>query len=49
MPYRRFTKTVKGKKRWCAENVQTGKVVCYDSKVERERGLKIRMSYAGEG
>lgn len=48
MPYDRYTKMEKGKKRWCARNKQTGSVVCYDSREKRERGLSIRERYARE-
>ena len=48
MPYKLFTKKIKGKKKYCAKSIMTGKEVCYDSKEAREEGLKIRMRYAGD-
>jgi len=47
MPYEKFTKTVKGEKKWCTRNKETGKVVCYDNPTKRLHGTQMR--YATEG
>ena len=38
MPYQNFSKTVKGKRKYCMRNKRTGKEYCYDSAKEREEG-----------
>lgn len=42
MPYLKFTKVVDGKKKWCTKNLETGKVIMYDSAEKRKNGIKIR-------
>jgi len=45
MPYKKFTKFVKGKKKWCIRNKRTGQVVCYRSKEVREKGIRMREAF----
>ena len=46
MPYRLSTKKVKGKKKWCMTNKETGKTYCYDRKEAREKAMQIHEAYA---
>lgn len=45
MPYEKFVKQVKGKKKFCIKNKQTGKVTCYDSEKKRETGIKMKHAF----
>ncbi|MFX0134121.1 MAG: hypothetical protein ACFFDN_10805 [Candidatus Hodarchaeota archaeon] len=42
MPYSKFTKIVKGKKKYCTRNLETGEVVEYDSAEKRASGIQMR-------
>ena len=46
MPYRKFQKTVKGRRKYCTKNKRTGQVVCYQSDEARRKGIRIREAYA---
>jgi len=41
MPYRLSTKKVKGKKKFCMTNKNTGKSYCYTSAAARKKGMRI--------
>jgi len=41
MPYNNFTKLREGKKVFCMESLDTGKVYCYKSKQARSEGQRI--------
>jgi len=45
MPYKRFTKTVKGKKKYCLENKITGKVYCSDTRAKREKVKRLHEKF----
>lgn len=45
MPYQKFTKTVKGKKKYCTRNKNTGKVRCFSSKGKRKTMIKMAHAY----
>jgi len=45
MPYQDFSKTVKGKRKYCMRNKKTGKEYCYDSAKEREEGKRIHEAF----
>jgi len=45
MPYIKFTKKVKGKKKWCIKNKETGKVYCSDSKEKREKMIRMHEAF----
>jgi len=36
---------VLGKKKWCIENKQTGKITCFSSPEKRKTGIKMRYAY----
>lgn len=42
MPYNKFTKKVKGVKKYCIKNKSTGKVTCYGSKAKRKTGIRMK-------
>jgi len=46
MPYKKYTKTVKGKKKYCIKNKNTGKETCFCSEEKRNNGIRIREAYA---
>lgn len=45
MPYSKFTKKVKGKKKYCTRHKTKGTVVCYSSKAKRKTGIKMRHAF----
>jgi len=45
MPYQKYTKTIKGKKKFCIRNKQTGQETCYDSEKKRNTGIKIKEAF----
>lgn len=45
MPYRKFTKKVKGKKKWCIQNLDTKKVTCYGSEAKRKTGIRMKHAF----
>jgi len=45
MPFHKFTKTVKGKKKYCTKHLVKGTVVCYDSEEKRKTGIKMRYAF----
>jgi hypothetical protein len=46
MPYALSTKKIKGKKKWCMTNKNTGKTYCYKSKTVREKGMKMHEAFS---
>jgi len=46
MPYKKFSKKVKGKKKYCLKNKETGAVTCYDSEKKRKIGIKMKEAFA---
>lgn len=46
MPYKLFTKTIKGKKQHCTRNKRTGQEVCYKTKKNRKTGIRMREMFA---
>lgn len=46
MPYRKFEKTVEGKKKYCIQNLRTKKVICYETAAKRETGIRMREAFA---
>ena len=42
MPYSYFTEVIKGKKKWCTRNLETGEVIHYDSPEKRKHGVMMR-------
>lgn len=42
MPYDKFVRVVKDKKKYCTKNKRTGKVVCYSSERKRKTGIRMR-------
>lgn len=46
MPYNKFVKAMRGRKKYCTKNKRTGKIVCYSSKRKRETGMKMREMFA---
>ena len=46
MPYKKFTKKVKGKTKYCTKHKTKGTVVCYSSKSKRKTGIKMHHAYA---
>ncbi len=45
MPYELFTKMVKGKKKYCTRNKETGAVRHYDSAAKRKTGMRMAHAY----
>ena len=45
MPYKKFTKKVKKKKKYCVRNVETGKVTCYSSEKKRKTGIRMKEAF----
>ena len=41
MPYKTYTTTREGKKKFCMRNIKTGKSYCYNSSVARKKGMRI--------
>ena len=46
MPYEQVTKVIKGIKKFCIINKNTGQLVCYGSKQKRKTGIKMREAFA---
>ena len=46
MPYRKFTRVVKGQKKYCMENIKTNKTYCYKSKADRSKGMQMHEAFA---
>ena len=46
MPYEKFTKIVKGKKKYCLKNKVTGNVTCYSSEEKRNTGIRMKEAFA---
>ena len=49
MPYNKFTKTVKGKKKFCLKAILTGKVYCSDTPAKRDKVKRLHEMYANRG
>ena len=47
MPYTLSSPTIKGKKKYCMTNKETGKRYCYDSPEARSNGMQMHEAYAG--
>lgn len=46
MPYKKFIKTVQGKKKYGLQNIKTGKVALFSSKEKRETGIRMKEAFA---
>jgi len=45
MPFKKFTKIVKGQKKFCIKKLTDGTVTCYASKKKRDTGIKMKYAF----
>lgn len=45
MPYEKFTRVIKGAKKWCMKSLDSGKTYCYKSKADRDKGMQMHEAF----
>ena len=45
MPYNKFVRMIKEKKKYCLKNKRTGKVTCYSSDKKRKTGIRMKEAF----